>query len=289
MARHERRVVPLEPPFPELRDHLGRGDVVGKPDRAVVLGGVGSGEAPLEQDVQVVRMRERRRAGAQLVEEALDRAVVAVPQAPSGDAEERSDRDLEQPAAGVTGEALEEIGPEHRRHRRSLAAARLAGDTAIAVGLVALVDERDDLVADVRVVAAAAGRVDELRAADRRPGVDEDNAGVDVGVVEQLEEGRPEGGPVAPHLDLAGEALEDVDRRPACVGRRRVDPERPLVRVAERIPAQRLARDHMLVECASHPAVIIAAPTRAPATPARCDGAIRSCRTTAASATVTMG
>ena len=234
-------------------------------------------------------MRERRRAGAELVEEPLDRAAVGVAQPPRRDPEERPDRDLEEPAARMAGEALEEIGPEHRRHRRALAAARLAGDAAVAVRLVALVDERDDLVAEVGVVAAAAGRVDELRAADRRPGVDEDDAGVDVRVVEQFEEGRPEGGAVAPHVELPGEALEDVDRGPAGVRRRRVDPERPLVRVAERIAAQRLARDHVLVERSSHPAVIIAAPRSAPATPTRCDGAIRSCRMTAASATVTIG
>ena len=239
--------------------------------------------------MQVVRVRERRRAGAELLEEALDRAAVGVAQPARRDAEERPDRDLEEPAAGVAREAVEEVGSEHRRHGRAVAAARLAGDAAEAVRLVALVDERDDLVAEVGVVAAAAGRVDELRAADRRPGVDEDDARVDVGVVEQLEEGRPEGGAVAPHVELAGEALEDVDRRPAGVGRRRVDPERPLVRVAERVAAQRLAREHVLVERPSHPAVISAAPARAPATPTRCAGAIRSCRRIAASATVTIG
>src|SRR5918994_6493530 len=94
--------------------------------------------------------------------------------------EERPDRDLEEPAAGVARESVEEVGPEHRRDHRSIAAARLAGDAAEAVRVVAFVDEGHDLVAEVGVVAAAAVRVDELRAADRRERVDEDDARVDV-------------------------------------------------------------------------------------------------------------
>ena len=215
MPRDERRVVPLEPALPELGDHLGGRDVVRQADRPVVVGRVRGGEAPLEQDVEVVRVRERRRAGAQLLEEAFDRAVVAFAQAAGGDAEEGADRDLEEAAAGVAREAAEEVGPEHRRDGRAVAAARLAADAAEPVRLVALVDERHDLVAEVGVVAAAAGGVDELRAADGRPGVDEDDPRVDVRVVEELEEGRPEGGAVAPHVELAGEALEHVDRRAA--------------------------------------------------------------------------
>ena len=185
---------------------------------------------------------------AELLEEALDRAVVAVAQSPRGDAEERPDRDLEEAAARVAREAAEEVGTEHRRHGRAVAAARLAAHAAQPVRLVALVHERHDLVAEVGVVAAAAGRVDELRAADGRPGVDEDDARVDVGVVEELEEGRAEGGAVAPHVELAGVALEHVDGRAALVAGRRVDPQRPLVRVAERVPAQRVADEHVLVE-----------------------------------------
>src|SRR5688572_5889008 len=182
-------------------------------------------------------MRERRRAGAELVEEALDRAAVGVAEPPRCEPEERPDRHLEEAAARVAREALEEVWSQHRRHRSALAAAGLADDAAKAVRLVALVYERHDLAADVRVVAAAPRRVDELRAADRRPGVDEDDACVDVRVVEQLEERRPERGAVAPHLDLAGEALEDVDRGAARVRVRRVHSEGPLVRVAERIAA----------------------------------------------------
>ena len=57
----------------------------------------------------------------------------------------------------------------------------------------------------------------------------------------------------APHVDLAGHPLDQVDRREAAVGLgvvrgREVDPERPHVRVAERVAAQDLALDLELVE-----------------------------------------
>ena len=195
-----------------------------------------------------MRVRQRRRAGAELVEETLDRPVVRVAEPPRREPEERPDRDLEQPASGMTREAGEEVGSQHRRDGRAVTAARLARDAADAVRVVAGVHERDDLVADVGVVATAAVRVDELRATDGRERVEEDDTRVDVLTVEQLEEGRPERDAVPPHLERAGEALEHVDGRAARVARRRVDPERPLVRVAERVPAQRLALDHVLVE-----------------------------------------
>ena len=92
------------------------------------------------------------------------------------------------------------------------------------------------------MVAAAAGRVDELRAADGRPRVDEHDARVDVRPSSSLEERGPEGGPVAPHVELSREALEDVQSRAAGVRGRRVDPERSLVRVAERVAFERSRR-----------------------------------------------
>src|SRR5205823_13547893 len=66
---------------------------------------------------------------------------------------------------------------------------------------------------------------------------------------------RAEGRPVPPHVELARVTLDDVDRRVAPVGlvlvtRRDVDPERSLVRIAERVPAQRLGDDDVLVEAA---------------------------------------
>src|SRR5207249_9538058 len=75
-------------------------------------------------------------------------------------------------------EAAEQVRSQHRRHHRAVAAARLAADPPVrgrGEGRVAGVDERDDLVAEIRVVVADAGRVEELRAAVRRPRVDEDD------------------------------------------------------------------------------------------------------------------
>ena len=123
---------------------------------------------------------------------------------------------------------------------------------------VAGVDEGDDLVAEVLAVAPGPRRVDELRAAVRRPAVDgDDERGRAVLLreepVDPLGRARAEGGPVLPHVELAGHALDQVDRREApvgfgVVGGRDVDPERPDVRVAERVLAQDLALDLDLVE-----------------------------------------
>jgi hypothetical protein len=148
----------------------------------------------------------------------------------------------------VTREAGEEIGSKHRRDRRALAAARLAGEAADPIRVVLRVHERDDLVADVGVVAAGAVRVDVLRAADRGERVDQDHPRVDLLAVEQLEKRRPERDAVPPHLDLSGEALQHVDDRTAGIARRRVDPERALVRVAERVSTQCVTDEHVLVE-----------------------------------------
>ena len=80
------------------------------------------------------------------------------------------------------------------------------------------VDERDDLVAEIRVVVADTGRVEELRAAVRRPRVDEDDergraAVVGEERVDELEHVRTERRAVAPHVELAGVPLDQVDRR----------------------------------------------------------------------------
>src|ERR671927_460610 len=69
-------------------------------------------------------------------------------------------------------ECAEAVGPEHRRHHRPVAAARLAHDPAVrrlGERAIALVDERDDLVAEVAAVAPRTRRGDELAAAERRP------------------------------------------------------------------------------------------------------------------------
>ena len=90
---------------------------------------------------------------------------------------------------------------------------------------VARVDERHDLVAEIRVVVADAGRVEELRAAVRRPRVDEDDergraALVGEERVDELEHVRAERRAVAPHVELAGVPLDQVDRRAAASRRR---------------------------------------------------------------------
>ncbi len=85
-------------------------------------------------------------------------------------------RRLVQRVARVAGEAAEEVGAEHGCDHRAEAAARLAGDAAVlgrGQAAVVRVDEGDDLVAEVRVVAAGAGGVDELAAAVGGPRVDE--------------------------------------------------------------------------------------------------------------------
>ena len=85
---------------------------------------------------------------------------------------------LEQRVAGMRREPAPEIGAQHRRHHRAVAAARLARDRAVlALGdrPVAAVHPGHDLVAEVGVVVAGRGRVEELAAAERRPRVDEDD------------------------------------------------------------------------------------------------------------------
>ena len=161
----------------------------------------------------------------------------------------------------MRGEAAPEVGAEHRRHHRAVPAARLAGDRAVlALGerAVAAVDPGHDLVAEVRVVVAGPRRVEELAAAERRPGVDEDDERRRNRVVRRTARPRarrPTAGTRSgsPHVDLAGEALDQVDRRVrlgrvGVVGRRQVDPDRALVRVAERVALQRLADDRRFLE-----------------------------------------
>jgi hypothetical protein len=88
---------------------------------------------------------------------------------------------------------------------------------------VALVHPRDDLVAEVRVVPAGPRRVEELAAAERRPAVDVDEDGrrcVAGGeqVVGELGEVLAEWSTVLPHVQLAGQALDDVDGGVAALG-----------------------------------------------------------------------
>src|SRR6185437_8831627 len=137
-----------------------------------------------------------------ILPELLVRALVLVPERARRVAELRQVAELEQRVAGVRRQPAEDVRPQHRYDHRAVAAARLAGQPAMArLGErpVPGVDERDDLVAEVLAVPPRPGRVDELRAAVRRPAVDEDD---DRGrtillgkeVVYPLERGRAVGG-----------------------------------------------------------------------------------------------
>ena len=72
------------------------------------------------------------------------------------------------------------------------------------------------------MVSAGARRIDELRAADRRPAVHQHDdrrrrfAAREL-LVDQLEEARTERVAIAPHVELPGEALDLVDDRVATV------------------------------------------------------------------------
>jgi hypothetical protein len=210
-----------------------------------------------------VGVLRHRRPAAEVLPEVLVGAVVVVTERAGAVAELRQVAGLEQRITGVCRETTPEVGPEHRHHHRAVAPARLPLDPAMLTvwgGSVRVVDERHHLVAEVRQVVAGAARVEELAAAERRPAVHpDDDRGWGLAACEQLvgELGEvfAEWRAVPPHVELAGEALDDVDRRVAAfrlvvVARRRVDPQRPLVRVAERVPAELVADDRVLVEAA---------------------------------------
>ena len=170
---------------------------------------------------------------------------------------------LEQGVAGVGRERAEQVGTQHRRDHRAVAAAGLAADRPVPRRVqrpVVPVDPRDDLVADVGVVAAGAGRVEVLAAAVRGPRVHEDNdrgrglAGGEHGVG-RLGERLPVGRPVAPDPHVPGEAGDHVDAgvaalRLVVVARRDVHEQGPLVRVVQRVAAQQLAADDVLFQAA---------------------------------------
>ena len=119
------------------------------------------------------------------------------------------------------------------------------------------IDPRHDLVTQVRVVPARAGGVDELAPAEARPAVDHHhdarrNVAAGEQGVDQLDRVRPERRPVAPHVDLAAQALDEIDRRVALtrgvVARRQVHVHRPPRRIAERIRRQQLTVEPPLLD-----------------------------------------
>ena len=137
-------------------------------NRAVFVGRVAGRHAPVVQERIVGLLRERR-PGAEVLPEAIEGAVVVVPESARRDTELGLVAGLEERIAGMGREAAEEIGPQHRRHHRSVAAARLARDPAVVTAgerAVARVHPRDDLFAEIGVVATCSGRVEELAAAE---------------------------------------------------------------------------------------------------------------------------
>ena len=184
------------------------------------------------------------------------------------DREERQVARLEQGVAGVRGERAEHVGALHRHDHRAVAAGGLARQPAVLTRGqrgVAGVDERDDLVAQVVLVAPGAGGVEELRAAVARPAVREHDDRVRAVAggehrVEALEHRRLQRRAVGPHVELAGVAHDHVDagERPRVIGlhaRRAVDPQRPARRVAERVGGQQLGFDDEAVERAVYRAL----------------------------------
>ena len=131
---------------------------------------------------------------------------------------------------------------------------------AVGGGGIALVHERHHLVAQVVVVPAGPGRVQELAAAERRPRVDEHDdrrrrTTPGEHRVGRLHERLAVRRPVVPHRDGAGVALDHIDARVAALGfvvvpRRHVDPQRPLARVPERVAPQHLGGEDVFVEAA---------------------------------------
>ena len=198
-------------------------------------------------------------------EEHLIGAVVMVAQRAGDLRELRHIARLEQRVTGVRGERAEHVRPHHRHDHRAVAAGRLAGQRArFAVGQrrIALLDERDDLVAQVVLIAAEPERVQELRTAVGRPAVDERDQRVRAVAggehrVDPLDHRELERGAVEPHVDLARVALDDVDdgQRSRVVELdpgRAVDVQRPACRIAQRIVRQELGFDDETVERAVH-------------------------------------
>ena len=203
--------------------------------------------------------------GAEPLEEDVDRALELVADRAHEGRELGHVGRLEERVAGVRGERAEHVGAQHRHHHRAVAARGLAGQAAaVAVGgrRVARVDELDDLVAEVVHVAPGAGRVEELRAAVARPGVDEHDDRVRAGArgeqrVEGLDHRRLERVAREPHVELARVALDHVDRGQrarvvALDAGRAVDVERAAGRVAERVVGEHVGLDDEPVERPVH-------------------------------------
>ncbi len=106
------------------------------------------------------------------------------------------------------------------------------------------VDVRDDLVAEVGVVVADRRRVEVLRAAERGERVDEHDHRLGGERVDPVRVGERPRLDVEPRVDHARHALDHVDARvPARLVLGHPDVQRPLVRIAERVAAERFGHE----------------------------------------------
>src|SRR5262249_31165166 len=130
---------------------------------------------------------------------------------------------LEGAVAGVVGEGVEDVGIERGKGERADAAAGAADAAAQSARAIARVNERDELLHDVVLIAADGARVDVLAAAEAGYAVreDEDDAGHPAS--DEVIEVRVEAGvaetAVQVHDAAAGEAHEAEDYRIAPTGR----------------------------------------------------------------------
>lgn len=204
--------------------------------------------------VDAVR-REQRQALRRLLDVAVIRS-----QQPHGLGELGHVAVLVERVTGMGRQGPEQVRAQHRRDHGAEPTARLATDGTVRRarhGAVVAVDEGHDLVTEVGVVVPGSRRVDELAAAVGRPGIDvhhDRRRRLPRGEhsVSGLDERLSERGAVAPHAQLPGVALDDVDRRVTAVrlvvvSRRHIDPQRALMGVPERVAPQSGAVEDMLV------------------------------------------
>ena len=209
--------------------------------RAVGVGRVARGHAVIVEQRVVARLRERG-ARAEVGPEFFEAAAVVVAERAHGVAEAsarsrgRTSRRRRAWPSRRRRRGASSARPS-RRSRRSICPVERAVITR-RLRAVFRVDERDDVVAQIRHVLPGAGRVDVLAAAERRPCVDHhDEARWHVVLFENSSSTssnhvRPKRRAIAPHVDLAGETLNQIDgRKPlrgiALVRRRAIHPERP--------------------------------------------------------------
>ena len=161
-------------------------------------------------------------------------------------------------------EAAEQVRPQHGVDHGAVAAAGVPGQAAVRGvrhGAVRTIHERHHVLPQVGAVAPGARRVDELRAAQPRPGIDVHDHGRRrpghprrVQLLDWIPLPRP---PVAPHVDRVGEPLQDVDGRESAlrlgvVGGWQLHEQRPHMRVPQRIAGERLAVDDALLDPPDH-------------------------------------